>query len=133
MNSSIGIKFLNGGAISLALDEPVVGFAAVTQNALMNLITDSDTDVLFSDRGTSLFLSALQGGIYDLRSANHICNFAASETLFFSREHETADTDDKLNAVQLTPVFLGLQRMDAQAGFQSIDLRTMSYSLPTSN
>lgn len=131
MNSSIAIQFLPGGAIELVPDTVVSGFAAVAQSALMNLLTDSQTDILFEDRGTSLFIQAVSGGVYDLRSASHLCNFAASETLFFSREHETADTDDKLAAVQLAPVLVGLQRMDIQAGFQAVDGRTISYFVTT--
>lgn len=131
MTSSLAIKFIPGGQISLALDEKAEGFQAVCQSSLINLLTDAHTDTVFDTRGTDLFASALQGGVFDLRSAAHVCGFAASETLFFSREYDVADTVDRLNAVQLTPVFVGMQRMDVQVGFESIDRRTMSYFIPT--
>ena len=131
MNESLAIKFLTGGQISLVTDQRVEGFQAVCQNALVNLLVDAGTDTVFDQRGTDLFISSLQGSVFDLRSASHVCNFAASETLFFSRDTDTAAEADQLNAVHLTPVFVGAQRMDAQVGFESIDRRTMSFFIPS--
>lgn len=129
MNRSLALKFQSGGELSIVTDEVVEGFRLVCQSALLNLLSEAGRDPIYSDRGTDLFSRALSGSVFDLRSASHECNFAASETLHFSRYVETADEADCLNAVQLKPVFVGLQRMDAEVGFESLDGRTFSYFL----
>jgi hypothetical protein len=131
MNSSIEINFQPGGRLALVTDGRVEGFKAVVQNALVNMLTENGTDMLFPTRGTNLFKKALAGGIFNYRSASHACNFAAVDTLFFSREFETADTADKLNRVDLEPSAFSLGSLDARAGFTSIDGRTMSFAVPT--
>ncbi len=131
MTEGIAIVFQAGGQISLVLDERVQGFRSVVQNALVNLLTDDGTDMLYAKRGTELFRSALNSSIFNYRSASHACNFAASATLFFSREHEVADAADKLNRLGLDPVYLNTSRLDANAGFESIDGRTASFPINT--
>lgn len=130
MNHSIEIAFQPGGGLALNLSGTVEGFKAVVQNALVNLLTESGSDQLFTDRGTTLFYRALGGGIFNYRTATHACNFAAVDTLFFSREYETADTADKLNRLDLEPSGLSFARLDALAGFESVDGRTMSFAVP---
>jgi hypothetical protein len=129
MTEGIAIVFQKEGYIALALGQRVQGFKAVIQNAMVNLLTDAGTDLIYADRGTTLFFRALNAGIFNYRSASHACNFAASDTLFFSREHEEADADDKLNTVGLEPALLNFNRLDATVGFVSIDGRSASFQL----
>ncbi len=131
MNKSIEINFMPGGRLALVTDGQVEGFKAVVQNALVNMLTENGSDMLFATRGTKLFNNALSGGIFNYRSASHACNFAAIDTLFFSREFETADTADKLSRVDLEPSAFSLGSLDARAGFTSVDGRTMSFAVPT--
>lgn len=129
MNRSLAIAFKPGGAIALSLAEEVKGFQCTVQNALVNLLTDEGSDMIFPTRGTGLFKSALNSAIFNFRSASHVCNFAASETLFFGREHEVAVSGHKMSRINLDPVFLNLSRMDVQAGFLSIDGENISFKI----
>lgn len=128
MTQSIALKFEAGGGMRLMPDLKVSGMEAVVQNALVNLTTDAETDTLFPERGTVLFRSALSGGIFNFRSASHACNFAAVDTLFFSREHEVADAADKLAELVVDPSYLDVNRLDVQVSFESVGGQKMSFN-----
>lgn len=130
MNKSIALEFQKEGAVALLLGASVSGFQAVVQNALVNLLTDAGSDLLFATRGTRLFKTALAGGIFNTRSASHACNFAAANTLFFSREYEISETPDKLQDVSMRPISVGINQMDASVSFSSVGGLSISIELP---
>lgn len=128
MTKSLTLRFDAGGEMTLITDQQVSGMEAVVQNAMVNLLTDAGTDSLFPARGTELFRTALSGGVFNFRSASHACNFAAVDTLFFSREYEVADAGDKLAEIVVEPSYLSVNRMEAQLSFESVDGRKMSFN-----
>jgi hypothetical protein len=129
MNKSLEIIFEPGGEIRLELDRAVEGFSATAQNALVNLITDKGRDKIFPDRGTNLLQAALATGLSNRRAASHQANFAAADTLFFSRENELAPPEDKLARVSLVPSKLNLRVLELQATFVSVDNRVLSFPI----
>ena len=129
MTNSISIILKPGGLAELDLTTKVGGFHAVVQNALVNLLTDQGVDVIYPGRGTDLLRTGLNSNIYNFQSASHACNFAASDTLFFSREHEQAEAKDKLDQIRILPSALSAERLDAEVGFASIDGRQMSFPI----
>lgn len=128
MTKSLTLRFDAGGEMTLIPDQQVTGMEAVVQNVMVNLLTDSGSDVLFEDRGTDLFRTALNGGIFNFRSASHACNFAAVDALFFSREYEMADPDDKLTDIVVEPSYLSVNGMEAQLSFEAVNGRKMSFN-----
>lgn len=128
MASGIVISFLPDGGAEL-LPQVVSGLQATVQNALVNILTPAGTDLLFSNRGTALFKTAISGGIFNPRSAAHAANFAASDTLFFSREYDVADTADQLREISLQPTFTGVDSLNVESGFLSLGGVRMSYPL----
>jgi len=129
MTNSISIILKPGGLAELDLTSKVQGFHAVVQNALVNLLTDKDIDVIYPDRGTRLLETGLNSNIYNFQSASHACNFAAADTLFFSREYEQAESQDKLDQIQIIPSSLTLEKLDAEVGFSAIDGRQISFPI----
>lgn len=130
MNKSISLSFELDGSVRI-LDEAVEGARLVIQSALVNLLTPRNMDELYPDRGTGILDAALAGLISGFQSAQHEANFAASDVLYFSRAHETADTADKLEQVLFTPSQLTLGALDMQAAFRMIDGRNFSYRVQT--
>jgi hypothetical protein len=83
------------------LEEPVSGFDATVQNALVNTGTDRGSDRLFEDRGTDLKRDSADGKMATLAWANHTSNFAALRTLAFLQQHDQATNAWKLQAFEL--------------------------------
>ncbi len=129
MNKSTALQFDADGSVLLLTDQSASGFAATVQNALVNLLTEQESDALFPDRGTALLQRSLDGGYVDTRAAAHQANFAASDTLFFGRNHDTADAGDKLAEVRLEVHKLNLVTMELRASFTSVAGVTLSYQL----
>lgn len=81
------------------------GFNCTVQNALANIATRQGTDYIYTDKGTAILQSAVSGKIVGMNDANHEAQAAAIDTLFFSREFETAEDDTlKLGAVFIDPI-----------------------------
>ncbi len=129
MNRAPEIEFIEDGTIRINPAGSAEGFALVVQNALVNLISDQGDDTLFPDRGTNLLKGGLSGSIVDRVSAEHQAAFASSDTLFFSREQENADSPDKLVDVRLAVQKHTFLQLDLAATFISIDGRVMSYPI----
>lgn len=127
MNRSLELIFAADGTVQLNLEGTVQGFAAVVQNALVNLLTDRDRDPWFPERGTYLLQRAVASGLGDRRSAAHQANFAASSTLFFSRETELADRDDQIADLRLEPTNLNLLVLELQASFTAVNASVLSF------
>lgn len=95
------LQLSDTGVVEL-VPEVVEGVECIKQNALVNLLTAVGSDRVYPDRGTRLFAAGTQGIIHDVRSAQHEANFAALDTLTFSRLHEYASQlNDTIENLQL--------------------------------
>ncbi|MEG1542955.1 MAG: hypothetical protein RR382_00325 [Tannerellaceae bacterium] len=83
----IKINF-NGKDSFLLLNDDVCDKDAYTQKCLVNLVTSAGTDKLYDERGTDLLRTAASGAIINKASANHECNAASINTLFFVRGYD---------------------------------------------
>lgn len=99
---SLLLEFRADGSAAL-LPEEAGGFHATVQNALVNLLTEAGSDKVFAERGTNLLRSVAGGAVYNYASACHAANFAAADTLFFSRESDKALQQDRLDDLKLVP------------------------------
>jgi hypothetical protein len=72
-----------GNSFAIVWDEIISGEAAELQRAVVNIETRAGSDLLVSDHGTTLIAAALSGAASNAVSAQHACNFAAIDTLFF--------------------------------------------------
>lgn len=99
------IKFNGATGTTILLDEIVTGKLLSCQKYLVNTVTNRGTDIIFSDRGTTLFSSAIGGALIDSNTTIHICNFAAIDTLYFCSYEEHADifdSDEYISAYSLS-------------------------------
>jgi len=117
-----GLKLIldEGGA---RFDESVAveGFAAAVQNAMVGIATAKGSDRIYPKKGTGLFTAAVSGALVDPVAAAHHSNFAAVDTLFFSRTTDYADSPHKLAKIKLTPVVFDGRQMDLSAEFTSLN------------
>jgi hypothetical protein len=125
---------MTGVAIDFSGDKPalgtdrVQGFDAVVQNAMVNIATRQGTDPLYEERGTNLQLDASAGRLIDLNSAAHSSNFAALDTLAFSKATE-ADDPSGLSQVTLAPAQFSGGALSLEAKFQSIDGKSVGKTI----
>jgi hypothetical protein len=106
----------------------VAGFQAIVQNAMVNIATRMGTDPLYPTRGTNLQTDAAAGRLIDLNSAQHSSNFAALETMTFSRATEGGDPDG-LSQVLLPPAQFSGASLRLEAQFQSISGKTVGITI----
>lgn len=128
MSASLNIIFTDAGEILLG-DERVEGAPAAIQNVLVNILTAAGSDPVFPERGTDFTRDMLSGAAVDIRSATHVGNFAASDSLFFSRSYDTASGNDALAEIVLTPD--PDSSIDFEASFRTADNRVFSYPTET--
>ena len=88
----IAIRF-DGSKPTLDFQNWKQGFAATTQNALVNLATRAGSDPVFTDRGTKLREDGYRGRMLNKTWANRQANYAALSTLAFVRKVETQATE----------------------------------------
>lgn len=105
--------------------QAVEGFAATVQNALVNLGTRQGSDPVFPERGTGLQADAAGGRLVDLMSAQHSANYAASDTVFFTRDFQEKTDPDALAGVKLEPADFDGQHLFLDARFEAADGRTI--------
>ena len=91
----LAINFQASGRAEVDLTRSAEALQANAQNMLVNLFTHSGTDFIYPQKGTTLLADGIQHLAVDLQSAQHICNFAALDTIFFARQ-----TDFAVNAAQ---------------------------------
>jgi len=125
---ALEILFENEGGVRLS-GGVVVGARAVVQSALVNLLTEADDDMVYPDRGTTILEAALSGRASSDRGAQHEANFAASDLLFFSREHDRNDPLDQLDTVVLNANLVGGGILDLEASFVTQSGENLSYPL----
>jgi len=125
---------MTGVLIDFSGDRPgfgtasVSGFQAVVQNAMVNIGTRQGTDPVFPDRGTNLQLDAATGRLIDLNSAAHSSNFAALDTMTFSRTTDDGDQNG-LSQVVLAPAQFSGGSLSLEAKFQSIDGKSVGKTI----
>ena len=123
------ILFNADGSIELLTGGLVVDFRATAQRAMLNLLAVKGRDKVFPKRGTDLLVRALGGSLLNLRAAQHAGNFAASDTLFFTREFDVTESSSKLSEMRLSVATLSLDLLDLQAGFLSVGGENLSFTI----
>jgi hypothetical protein len=82
MSKGLALDFESGG-VRINLERERQGAELELQKAIINIMTWSSSDVLFSTRGTLLQRAALSGSLFSLNAARHASNFAAADTASF--------------------------------------------------
>lgn len=116
--TGLAINFSPGGP-ALYTDRLVTGFDATVQNGLVNVGTDEGSDPVFTDRGTTLMRSALDGEIVNLATARHAANFAALDARTFLIATEVDEAEETLADLTLSPVELDYLQLKLEAQFTS--------------
>jgi hypothetical protein len=116
------IEFGTSGA-DLILDEQVSGSLATVQNGLVNLGTIKGTAPTHVSRGTDLMLKGLRGELVSKTAARHASNFAALNTVVFSRAQDPPGLSDaeRIDTLFLTVVGFAGQSMQLEAAFVMAD------------
>ena len=105
-------------------------FECAVQNALVNIGSIKGGDTAFPTKGTDLLMSALNGALVDLNSANHVTVVAALDTLLFSQANDYADTAEQLSSLSLKPAAFSGGAIIIDAQFKS-SLGRVSGSITT--
>jgi hypothetical protein len=127
---TIELLFGIEGDVSLTGGE-LSGSRTVVQNALVNLLSDFETDLTFPDRGTEIMEAAVQSGVGGIRGAQHEANYAANRILFFSRTYDRAADENRLENVELNARVVGGGLLDLEAGFLTESGENLSYPIQT--
>lgn len=133
MRRDLLIEFsLDGASIT---QQERSGVRVGMQQCGINIGTDAGSDLLFPAAGTSMLLDALSGKLFNTTLAQHSANFAALDTLYFVRNHDDADWDekDRIQNVDLSVTGLGYQRVDITAAFATTDGDTSTTTNETLN
>ena len=117
------LDFTTPGGCAVQVDKFREGLGATVQNAMVNLGTDRGTDITLSRKGTNLLKTAVSSGLPSRNLAQHIANFAAVDTLFFSRATDRVTDGDSLETITLLPDSISSQRVVFSAQFRSVDGR----------
>lgn len=122
-----GIFIEYGTTPKLDLNKKASGKMLESQKCLLNIGTESNTDFIFTERGTNLFREALSGVIYDTLSAEHSGNLAAVDSLFFVRENTVNIADpNRVTNIQLFLQNIYLYELSYQAVFTYTDGTTIT-------
>lgn len=121
----IRIDFDAAGGATLNFEKPVEAFASSVQNGMVNLGQKKGSSHAFPDKGTDLVGAGLRGLLINSVEASHYSNFAALDTVFFSRQYEPDVDNDyviadvRLNATEFDGARLKLQaQLESNAGEQ---------------
>jgi hypothetical protein len=114
------INFQDTGAL-ISTTETVEGNLTTVQNGLVNIATITGTDKAYPDRGTELFLNAVQRGIPSINLALQYSNFAAIDTLFFLRSTDLVTDNNSAENVQLSIRNFTINKLSLDAQFTMLD------------
>ena len=106
----------------------VEGFGAVVQNSMVNVATRQGTDPVYPERGTNLQKDAAAGRMIDINSAQHASNFAALDTVSFSRLVDKGDPS-ALTQATLAPAQFSGRSLSLEAKFQSADGQSVGITI----
>ena len=112
------LHFNAGGAV-FDLENVVTGFDCAAQNALVCIGTNAGSDQVYPSKGTSLYKAATNGALIDLATAQEASNYAAVDTLFFSRQNEMPGVSEVMQSITLTPTTYNGISMVVNATFLS--------------
>lgn len=90
----------DGPNTRIDLNQIVEGKSLYEQKALMNLVTDQESDPAYPDRGTTMIANSISGNAYDINRAAHIANFAILDTLYFISYQEYAAVQGSGDLIQ---------------------------------
>lgn len=127
---STALNFLPNGEVRI-LGHPVESSRLSVQNALVNLLSERGRDPLYADRGTGILLEAVSGFVSTPRGAQHAANFAASDLLFFSREHDRAAPTARLRKITLLARIIGGNALELDTSFEIESGEVLSFPLET--
>lgn len=119
---------MQGEKGSIHLDETISEFDCTIQNCLVNLGTTKGSDTVFLEKGTKLFARALAGVMINQQEADHTCNFAALDTLFFTNEYDPNIGQERLQDFRLQPQSFNNFRLKAQVQIKTSTGRVIGIS-----
>ena len=76
----------------------------LSQNAVVNTATTSNSDKIYNKKGTDFFKKAVSGSIFNTSSASHASNFAAYESKIFINSTLPASQHELLESFVLSLV-----------------------------
>jgi hypothetical protein len=127
--SATEILFHTDGSIELLPDSLVVDFKSTVQRSLVNCLIAEGSDTVFPQRGIDLLTRAIGGSLLNQRAAQHAGNYAASDTLFFGREHDMIDAPFKLAVMELEVTTLSIDLLELYASFLSVGGENVSFPI----
>jgi hypothetical protein len=129
---------MRGVKIDFTGDQPVFDFTdtvqdfdTTVQNALVNLGTMINSDLLYPDRGTYLMLDAVQGRMVNLQWANNSANFAAIKTIVFSQNNDLVGNPFILQTLTLTANVYNINQLTLNVSAVCVDGTTVGASVTT--
>jgi hypothetical protein len=94
------LDFKDSGKVSINFRTSIDDFDSTIQNAVVNVVTEKNSDSTYSKRGTSLKKDLLSGGMLT-NNMYHICNFSAADTTTFT--NVTSTSLEKIATLRLVP------------------------------
>ena len=94
------LDFKDNGKVNIDFKKSIDDFDSTIQNAVVNVVTEKNSDSIYNKRGTSLKKDLLSGGMLT-NNMYHICNFSAADTTTFT--NETSTTVEKIGTLRLAP------------------------------
>ena len=82
---------LDGINSTISFNEIVEDKNLYAQKALINMVTENGSDMIFPDRGTKMLAESISGKVYNRTGIVHVGNFAALDTMYFIRSTDPAD------------------------------------------
>lgn len=111
---SLKIDFETSGA-TIYLDEIVEGTLNTAQKCLVNLGTIQGSCPIYPTKGTDILLQAVRGELISTGAAQHAANFAALNTVVFTRLRDPQDNlDDLTRVTAMSLVVTGLENQNLQ-------------------
>ena len=125
--NSLRIDFGADGA-RLVLDEQVTGTLNTAQKCLLNMGVIRGSAGIFPDKGTDLLTQAVRGELISTNAAQHAANFAALDTLVFTRTNDPQDNledTSRTTDIRLTVASFAANSMGLDAYFTFADGTTL--------
>lgn len=115
---ALRLDFTVPGKVELDLTADISGEQALAQNMIVNFLTAKGSDAAYPAKGTNILGAGLQNLFIDRNYAQHFANFAAVDTLFFTRSTDYVDTAERaVVKVDFDPVNATFSRVVFHLGF----------------
>lgn len=104
MAKDLKVDFNGDSNTIIHLDQTVDGKQTTAQKCLINLASVKGSSSLYSEKGTDFLKGVVSGATVNETYSQHICNFAASDTIYFINATDDLDADspEGLYDLQLT-------------------------------